>query len=280
MASLAQSLSMIRELILRRFPWRVVLVFILVVIIVIWMYIAPEGIFGKADAIGYAVCHRIAHRSFHIGDIQFSVCARCTGQYLGAVLGILFLSIFRRYRTGRPPMFVIGILLVWGLAYVVDGFNSFLHLIPSTERFWLYEPSNAFRLITGIGVGLGISVMLFPAFNQTVWKQYDRQPVLEGMWDFGLLLIFALLLILLVLTENPFILYPLSFISVGGVLLLLTMVYSMVWVMLFRAEGRFGNLRQYIYPLLAGLMVALIQILIIDFFRYSLTGTWGEFPLG
>lgn len=280
MASLAQSLSMIRKLILRRFPWRVVLVFILVVIIVIWMYIAPEGIFGKADAIGYAVCHRIAHRSFHIGDIQFSVCARCTGQYLGAVLGILFLSIFRRYRTGRPPMFVIGILLVWGFAYVVDGFNSFLHLIPSTERFWLYEPSNAFRLITGIGVGLGISVMLFPAFNQTVWKQYDRRPVLESMWDFGLLLIFALLLILLVLTENPVILYPLSFISVGGVLMLLTMVYSMVWVMLFRAEGRFENLQQFIYPLLAGLMVALIQILIIDFFRYSLTGTWGEFPLG
>ena len=270
---------MIRELILRRFPWRVVLVFILVVIIVIWMYIAPEGIFGKADAIGYAVCHRIAHRSFHIGDIQFSVCARCTGQYLGAVLGILFLSNFRRYRTGRPPMFVIGILLVWGLAYVVDGFNSFLHLIPSTERFWLYEPSNAFRLITGIGVGLGISVMLFPAFNQTVWKQYDRRPVLEGMWDFGLLLIFALLLILLVLTENPVILYPLSFISVGGVLMLLTMVYSMVWVMLFRAEGRFENLQLFIYPLLAGFMVALIQILIIDFFRYSLTGTWGEFPL-
>ena len=280
MASLAQSLSVIRELILRRFPWRVVLVFILVVIIVIWMYIAPEGIFGKADAIGYAVCHRIAHRSFHIGDIQFSVCARCTGQYLGAVLGILFLSIFRRYRTGRPPMFVIGILLVWGLAYVVDGFNSFLHLIPSTERFWLYEPSNAFRLITGIGVGLGISVMLFPAFNQTVWKQYDRRPVLDGMWDFGLLLIFALFLILMVLTENPVILYPLSFISVGGVLMLLTMVYSMVWVMLFRAEGRFENLRQIIYPLLAGFMVALIQILIIDFFRFSLTGTWGEFPLG
>jgi len=58
------------------------------------------------------------------------------------------------------------------------------------------------------------------------------------------------------------------------------MVYSMVWVMLFRAEGRFENLPQYIYPLLAGFMVALIQILIIDFFRYSLTGTWGEFPLG
>lgn len=253
---------------------------ILVVIITIWMYFAPEGVFGKADAIGYAVCHRIAHRSFHVGDIQFSVCARCTGQYLGAVLGILYLSIFRRYRTGRPPIFVIGILLVWGMAYVVDGFNSFLHLIPSTERLWLYEPSNAFRLITGIGVGLGISVMLFPAFNQTVWKQTDRRPVLDGIWDFGLLLILALLLILLVLSEQAVILYPLTLISVGGILLLLTMVYAMIWVMLFRAEGRFENLRQFIYPFLAGFMVALIQILLIDFFRYSLTGTWGEFPLG
>ncbi|MFC1996868.1 DUF2085 domain-containing protein [Chloroflexota bacterium] len=277
---MVQSLSTIRDYFLVKFPWRVALVVFLVALVGTWMYFSPNGFLGKADAIGYAVCHRIGSRSFFIGDTQFSVCARCTGQYLGAVLGILFLMVFRRYRSERPPWFVIGILLVWGIVYVVDGFNSFLHLIPGTERLWLYEPSNSLRLITGFGVGLGISIMLFPAFNQTIWKRTDRRPILDGMGDFGVLVILALVLIVLILRGNPIVLYPLSLISAGGVLLLLTMVYSMVWVMVFRVEGSFFNFRQYFFPLLAGFSTALIQILIIDLFRYLATGTWGEFLLG
>ena len=101
MASLVQSLSNFRKFIVSRFPWRGFLILILIVLLSIWMFFAPEGILGKADAIGYAVCHRIGHRSFHIGETQFSVCARCAGQYLGAVLGMLFLGIFRRRRIVR-----------------------------------------------------------------------------------------------------------------------------------------------------------------------------------
>ena len=280
MASISKSFSDLRVFMIERFPWRPVLVVGVALLILFWMLYTPEGILGKADAVGYAVCHRLDHRSFHIGDYQFSVCARCTGQYLGAVLGMLFLGIFRHYRSGRPPWIVIGILLVWAASYALDGVNSFLHLIPGTEELWLYEPNNTLRLITGMGVGLAISVMLFPAFNQTIWKKYDPRPVLEGMRDFGSLLALAVLLIFLVLTENLVILYPLSLVSAGGVLMLLTMVYSMVWVMIFRMEGRFENLRQYFFPLLAGFGVSLLQILVLDMIRFWLTGTWGGFPLG
>jgi hypothetical protein len=35
-----------------------------------WWYYTPPGLLGKADAAGYAVCHRIASRSFLIGDRQ------------------------------------------------------------------------------------------------------------------------------------------------------------------------------------------------------------------
>ena len=280
MVSFVQSLSTLRAFILDRLPWRLVLIFGVAILVLIWMLYAPEGILGKADAVGYAVCHRLDQRSFHIGGYQFSMCARCTGQYLGAVLGMAFLTIFRRGRSGRPPWIVIGILLLWAASYAVDGVNSFLHLIPQAAHLWLYEPNNTLRLITGTGVGLGISVMLFPAFNQTIWKRYDPRPVVEGMRDFGFLLLAAFLLILLVLTENPIILYPLSLISAGGVLMLLTMVYSMVWVMVFRMEGRFENVRRLFFPLLAGFAVTLTQILILDVMRYGLTGTWGGFPLG
>ena len=244
------------------------------------MIFGPEGILGKADAVGYAVCHRIESRSFLIGEVQFSVCARCTGQYLGAVLGILFLMIFRPYRSGRPSWIIIGFLLLWGIIYLVDGFNSFLHLIPGTERLWLYEPNNTYRLLTGMGVGVGISVLLFPAFNQTMWKRFDPRPVLEGVRDFGILLLLVSIISMIVLKGNPIVLYPLSLISAGGVLILLTMVYSMVWVMLFRAEGRFESVSQLFFPLVAGFAVTLFQLILISVIRYSLTGTWGEFLPG
>jgi uncharacterized membrane protein len=244
-----------------------------------WIFYTPDGFLNKVDAVGYAVCHRIAHRSFHIGDYQLSMCARCSGQYLGAVLGVAFLMIFRRFRSGWPPWYVTVFLLVWVAGYALDGVNSFLHLIPGTENFRLYEPSNTLRLITGMGVGLGISVLLVPAFNQTVWKRYNPLRILEGPRDFGILLGLAILLILFVLTENPIVLYPLSLVSSGGVLMLLTMVYSMVWVMIFRLENRFEGMRNFIYLLIAGFAVALTQIFVLDFLRFLLTGTWGEFPL-
>ena len=280
MASLRRFLIISLDYLKRRFPWQIFLILIVIILLSIWIVYAPEGILGKADAVGYAVCHRIASRSFFIGEYQFSVCARCTGQYLGAVIGILFLLIFRPYRSGRPSLIIIGFLLLWGMTYVVDGLNSFLHLIPGTERLWLYEPNNTYRLLTGMGVGVGISVLIVPAFNQTMWKRYDPRPILEGVYDFGVLFLSVAILSLIVLRENPIILFPLSLISAGGVLILLTMVYSMLWVMLFRAEGRFERIGQLFYPLVAGFAVTLFQLILISVLRYSLTGTWGEFPLG
>jgi hypothetical protein len=49
--------------------------------------------------------------------------------------------------------------------------------------------------------------------------------------------------------------------------------------MVFRKEGQYENLRQLFIPLIAGFCIALIQIFVIDYFRFQLTGTWGGFPL-
>ena len=51
-----------------------------------WLLNTPPGLLGKADAIGYAVCHRIDLRSFHLGERALPLCARCSGMYLGAML--------------------------------------------------------------------------------------------------------------------------------------------------------------------------------------------------
>ena len=61
--------------------------------------------------------------------------------------------------------------------------------------------------------------------------------------------------------------------------MILTMVYSMVLIMIFKAENRFERLSQIWLPLLAGLTLAMIQIGALDLGRFLFTGTWSGFSL-
>src|SRR5512144_2452530 len=67
-----------------------------------WFYIAPPGLLGKADAIGYAICHRIDERSFQIGDRQLPLCARCTGEFYSAGFALLFFALVSPKKSGMP----------------------------------------------------------------------------------------------------------------------------------------------------------------------------------
>ena len=250
-----------------------------------WMYIAPPGILGKADAVGYAVCHRISERSFHIGDRQLPLCARCSGTFTAAAVGLTFLGVTARKRSGMPaPKFYLPFALFF-LAFAVDGSNSYLYLLKQTTGVLkqipnLYIPNNTLRLFTGTGMGLTMASFLFPAFNQSVWRDLDPAPVI-GTWKRFLALLGLLLVVdLLILTESPIVLYPIAIISPLGVLALLTMIYAMVWLMIMRQDNTITDGKDLWLPLLAGFTLTLLMILAIDLFRLQLTGTWGAFPLG
>ena len=250
-----------------------------------WMYVAPPGILGKADAVGYAVCHRIDERSFHIGERQLPLCARCSGTFTAAAVGLTFLAFTARKRSGMPDKKFYVPFALFFLAFAVDGGNSYLYLIKQTTGALtqipnLYIPNNTLRLFTGTGMGLTMAAFLFPAFNQTVWRDLDPAPVI-GTWKHFLALIGLLLVVdLAILTESPIVLYPIALVSPLGVLSLLTIIFAMVWLMIMRQDNTFTSFKEIWFPLLAGFTLALLMILAIDLFRLQLTGTWGAFPLG
>jgi hypothetical protein len=193
------------------------------------------------------------------------------------MLGLGYQLIIGRRRSGTPSWKVIIPVGVLALAFLFDGINSFSSLIQQSA--FLYQPTNTLRLFTGTGMGLAIAIMLFPAFNSSVWNKVDPRPGIVSLSSLSLLIVLAVALDVLILTENPVVLYPLALISAAGVLVLLTMVYSMLILMLFKAENRYNHFRHLVYALIGGLTVAVIQIGFLDLTRYFFTGTWEGFHL-
>lgn len=256
-----------------------------ILVFAVWFSFTPPGLLGKADAVGYAICHRIGERSFHIGDRQLPLCARCTGEFYAAGISLLFFALVSPKKGGMPG-WKLGIPLLFFLAaFGIDGTNSFLYLLKQTNGDALnaipnlYVPNNTLRLFTGSGMGIALASILYPAFNQSAWKETDFSRALD--WKkLGVLIGIILLVNLAILTEHPLILYPVAILSVLGVLALLVMVFSMVWVMIMRQENEFTSFKQLWMPGLAGLTLAFLMISAIDLLRFKLTGTWGAFPLG
>ena len=262
--------------------------FIIIALVLIlggWLFNTPPGLLGKLNAVGYAVCHQIPERSFPLGEGHTPLCARCSGMYIGAVIGLVYQSLTAWKKNAMPHWSVITILALFVVAFGVDGLNSYLYLVKGVYAGAfdnipsLYIPNNTLRILTGSGMGLGMAVALFPAFNATVWADAKEERALPGLKPLGILVAIILLADLLVLTEHPLAVYPAAFLSILGVLLLLTMVYTMVWVMLMKQENAYTRLSQMWLPLLAGFTIAMLQTAGIDFLRFWATGTWESFPL-
>ena len=255
------------------------------IVFTVWFSIAPPGLLGKADSIGYAICHRIDERSFHVFGRQLPLCARCTGEFYTAGISLLFFALVSPKRSGMPGWKLGAPLILFLLAFGIDGSNSYLYLLKQTSGGALdsipnlYIPNNTLRLFTGSGMGIALAAILFPAFNSSAWKTHDPAPALD--WKkLGSIIVIVLVIDLLILTEHPAILYPIAIISVVGVLSLLILVFTMVWVLIMRLENAFDTLFGMWMPFLAGMTLTLLMITVIDLLRFRLTGTWGGFPLG
>jgi len=239
-----------------------------------WLEFTPPGLLGKLDAIGYAVCHQIPGRSFFLEERQLPLCARCSGMYLGAWVGFLYL--FNKNKEGGMPARTALIpLAVLALLFIMDGINSYLTFFNPTPL--LYEPQNWLRLLTGSGLGLGIAAILVPTFNQTVWIDVQLRAALGSWKPVAGLMATTLLANLALLSGNPLLTYPLAILASLSVLLVLSLAYTLVWVLVTRRENTFQTWKQVRWHLLAGLCTALLQIALIDLARFAATGTWAGF---
>ena len=244
----------------------------------IWARLTPQGLLGKADAIGYAVCHRIDARSFHLGDRPLPLCSRCTGMYLGAAISLIGFQALGRQGAGKFPTGKMRIgLAIFIAAFLVDSVNSMLQLFPGLPH--LYLPQNEVRLATGLLGGIALGTYVYAAFQQTVWMDWKSEPALARGRDLAILLGVAGVMYVAVTSENPLLLYPLAIASGLSVLGLLTVVFGVLTLTLTHRENQVTRWRGLALPFAGGLALALVQIGGLDLIRFALTGTWGGFTL-
>ena len=97
-------------------------------------------------------CHQKVERAFFLWDYPLAVCARCTGIYLGVVLGSVIYPLIRDYRRSDVP----------ATKYLI------MALSPTTidfllKIFHIWENTHLSRAITGIIAGIAIAFYVVPA---------------------------------------------------------------------------------------------------------------------
>jgi len=260
------------------FPLRWLIITLTIVAVGVFIIATPGGLLGTMDMVGYAVCHRITDRSFAIAGRQLPLCARCTGTFMGALVGFFGQAVVlrRRRATEFPPLLIIAILIGFALLWAADGFNSYMVLLGGPH---VYEPQNWLRLTTGVLQGLTMSAFIYPVFNFTLWRKSSPERTIRNLGELGVLVLLQAGIVVLVLTRWDFLLYPLAILGAAGVLALLTCVNGMLILMVTRRENVADTWRDSIIPLMAGLTLSLIQVGVIDFVRYALTGTLEGIPM-
>jgi uncharacterized membrane protein len=253
-------------------PWqrlpKALLSAVLLAVIGLFIIAVPHDLLDKFNLIGFGLCHRLTERSFIIDGHQLPLCARCTGMYLGMLIGVAFLAKRGRLRAARLPFKPIILTLIGFIGLMgIDGLNSTISVIPNAPQLW--HTTNFLRITTGTLYGLAISLLFPPYLNLAIWDQPGGDRTLKSWRELVPILIVAAIAIALVLAQPDWLLYPIALISIGGALLLMSILNSILVISALKLDNAIGRWRQLAWPLLFGSALSLIEITLLDLLRVA-----------
>jgi uncharacterized membrane protein len=214
-----------------------------------------ELLLGAAHWFGSAVCDQLPTHSYQFAGVVLSLCARCTGLYLGALLTMIFHTWRHPRAVGLPRPWMLIVLVLFFFAWVGDGVNSFLSAIPSMPH--LYPPSNLLRLITGTMMGITIGSLVFVIFNSLVWRASDPAAIFATHREFLAVLELGAVLVLIVQCEWAPLLYPLA---AASLIAILTLHVSMMTALAANLTRAVLTWREALPAFAIGMLIALMYL--------------------
>ena len=247
----------------------VVVILIAGIITANWFFHTPHGIYEKAFTVGSSVCHQIPSHSYELSGIQFPLCARCSGLYLGSFIGLAYYFTQGRKKALPKNGFSL-LLLILFLAWAGDGVNSFI--TDFLNKTILYETTNTTRLITGFGMGLVMSTALMTLFNLTVWRDGKNQPLLHNPLQVAAYTAASAFIAWNLLSSNAILFQFFAYISIATVMVIITLLYAIFWMILLKKENSFTKWSSLGLFLTAGFASAMLQVTLLIMLRQWVIG--------
>ena len=239
-------------------------ILIAVIITANWFFHTPHGLYEKAFAVGSSVCHQIPSHSFETSGIQFPLCARCSGLYLGSFIGLAY-YFTQGKRKAIPKRGFVLLLIFFSLAWAGDGINSFI--TDFLNKSILYQTTNMTRLVTGFGMGLVMSTALMTLFNLTVWKDAINLPLLYSPLQVAAYTVISALIAWILISANANFFQFFAYISIVTVMIIITLLYAIFWIILLKKENSFTKWNSLGLFLTAGFSSAMLQIILLNILR-------------
>ena len=171
--------------------------------------------------IGYAVCHQLPQRTFHVHDQLLPLCSRCTGIYLGMFLTFAFYFVWYWLRGRRPAIPpAMPIIAISALFFLAMPFNAISpHLGIPTH--------NIARLITGILFGFSVPLFLLPVFNDNPRGKNSKSRIIKAGGYLFLLTVVILAAALIIIGNDPA-LYFAAYASVTGLVIFASLLNATI----------------------------------------------------
>lgn len=235
----------------------------------------PAPLWDKLAVIMFPIDPQRPLHSLYFGDTYMPIEARKTGMYGGFLLAMLLFWWRGRGRAAiYPPRSIAAILLLLAATMVFDGFNAVFYDIYLPHA---YMPNLYARLGTGLLMGLAIAGFIGPAFHQTVWRR--PQPLAPLPNGRALLEVLAVLIVFYAIALSGWtpLLYPISFISVGGLVVLVMFLGSIFAAPMLRRENTADRWRDLAPSIFTGLLLIAVFMGLMALGRYLAFG-WGPLP--
>ena len=134
----------------------------------------PQGVVAVAAAAIYVaggfVCHQQPARSFYLWDTQMPVCARCSGLYALAPLGIVlatgrrgFRAVSERSVASAGPGWTVGALRTVLLVAAVPTLAT-----VGAELMGVLHPTNLARAMSAVPLGVSVAWVVGLALGGTI----------------------------------------------------------------------------------------------------------------
>ncbi len=219
----------------------------------------------------YLALHGICAQSHNLisGGIQLPLCARDSGMYLSELATLGVIAVRGRGHAGRlPPLPISLVILGLFLLMAADGINSTLDELGMATA---YAPRTDLRLLTGMGAGIGLALVVLLVLNTALRRDVDDHLRALGSWrELGMVLAVNGLIVAALAADIPLLAIPLALLVTVGVVGNLTVVMLLFPSLALGLAGRVTRMSQLAHPAVIGLVLALTFILALARYRIGM----------